>query len=111
MPIAFKEPSMTETSLGSRREVVILDPLGLHLRPAARLVVLAKSFRSDIRIVAKGRTADVRSILELATLAAECGTTLDIEAHGPDAEEAVAALAGLLVAGLDGTAVRGAAAA
>jgi phosphocarrier protein HPr len=111
MPIDFKELSMTETFLGSRRAVVILDPRGLHLRPAARLVVLAKAFRSDIRIVAKGRTADVRSILDLVTLAAECGTTLDIEAQGPDAEEAVAALAGLLVAGLDGSVVRGAAAA
>lgn len=42
--------------------------------------------------------ADGKSILDLATLAAECGTTLDIEAHGPDAEDAVAAL---ILAGLD----------
>jgi phosphocarrier protein HPr len=111
MPIACEEPSMTETSFTSRCQVVIIDPLGLHLRPAAKLVVLAKSFRSDIRIIAKGHTADVRSILDLVTLAAECGTTLDIVAHGPDAEEAVAALAGLIVAGFDGTVGRGVAAA
>ena len=44
-------------------------------------------------------------------LAIECGTTLDLDAHGPDAEEAVAALTGLLGAGLEGPVGRGAAAA
>ena len=46
-----------------RRQFVIIDPLGLHLRPAAKLVVLAKSFRSDIRVIAKGTTADAKSSL------------------------------------------------
>ena len=102
---------MTETSLRSRRQVVIIDSLGLHLRPAAKVVVLAKSFRSDIRVVCKGHTANARSIIDLVTLAAECGTTLDFVAHGPDAEEAVAALTDLIGAGLDGSVSRGAAAA
>ena len=74
-------------------------------------MVLAKSFRSDIRVIAKGTTADAKSLLDLVILAAECGTTLDIVAHGPDAEEAVAALTGLLGAGLDGSVGRAAAAA
>ena len=38
-------------------------------------------------------TANARSILDLVTLGAECGTMLDILAHGADAEEAVNALA------------------
>jgi phosphotransferase system HPr (HPr) family protein len=42
---------MTETSLRSYRQVIILDPLGLHLRPAAKLVNLANTFRSEIRVV------------------------------------------------------------
>jgi phosphocarrier protein HPr len=111
MPIAFKEPSMTESTLRIRGQVVIIDPHGLHMRPAARLAVLAKSFRSEIRVIAKGTTADAKSLLELVILAIECGTTLDLDAHGPDAEEAVAALSGLIVAGLDGSVGRGVAAA
>lgn len=86
----------------ARRQVVIVDPLGLHLRPASRLVSLAQSFRSDIGVIFKGTTVNGKSMLDLATLAAECGATLDIEAHGPDAHEAVAALADLIIAELDG---------
>ncbi len=94
---------MTETSLRIRSQVVIIDPLGLHLRPAAKLVVLANSFRSDVQVVCRGDNANAKSILDLATLAAECGTTLDIVAYGPDAQEAVTALTGLIGAGLDGS--------
>jgi phosphotransferase system HPr (HPr) family protein len=105
--IAFKEPSMCDTQ---RRQFIIVDPFGLHLRPAAKLVVLAKSFRSDIQIVARGTTADGKSVLDLVALAIECGTTLDIVAHGSDAEAAVAALSKLLVGGLGGAVTQGAAA-
>ncbi len=92
---------MAEISSTIRRQAVIVDPLGLHMRCAARLVTRAKSFRSDIRITAKGHTADGKSLLDLAILAAECGTMLDIEAEGPDAEEAVAVLEALIASGLD----------
>jgi phosphocarrier protein HPr len=101
---------MTETSLRSHRQVIILDPLGLHLRPAAKLVNLAKSFRSEVRVICRGNTANAKSVLDLATLVAECGATLDIVAQGADAEEAVTALTDLIGAGLDGSAGRTAAA-
>ena len=96
-------PAVQESPTGSapaRRRVVIVDALGLHMRPAAKFVTLAKTFRSEIVVICRGSRADGKSILELASLAAGCGTPLDIEAHGPDAEDAVAALADLLLAGL-----------
>jgi phosphocarrier protein HPr len=92
---------MPEAHFATRRQAVIVDPLGLHMRCASRLVALAQSFRSDIRVATESRTANGKSVLDLAILAAECGTALDIEAQGPDAEEAVAALAALIAAGLD----------
>ena len=101
---------MTHSQSSHHGQVLITDPLGLHLRPAAKVTVLAKSFRSDIRILCKGATADARSLLDLLVLAAGCGTTLDIVAHGPDAEQAVAALSKLLGAGLGGAVTQGAAA-
>jgi phosphotransferase system HPr (HPr) family protein len=107
----IKEPSMCDTQLRDRRQVIIIDPLGLYLRPAAKLVVLAKSFRSDIHIIARGTTADGKSLLDLVALGAECGTTLDFVAHGPDAEEAVAALADLIGGAVDGSVGRRVAAA
>jgi phosphocarrier protein len=81
--------------------VVLTNPLGLHLRSSEKVVRTAKCFRSVIVIIHKEARANAKSLLDLATLAAECGTTLDIEAHGPDAEEAAAALAELFVAELD----------
>ncbi len=92
---------MTEARSTSRRSAVIVDPLGLHMRCAARLATLAQSFRSEIWVTARGQTANGKSLIDLAILAAECGTALDIQADGPDAEDAASALAALIAAGLD----------
>jgi len=102
---------MPDSPPRASRQVVVIDPLGLHLRPAARLVILAKSFLSDIRVMCKGTVADGRSLLELIVLAAGGGTTVEIVAVGPDAEEAVIALADLIGTDHEAPPFRGAAAA
>jgi phosphocarrier protein HPr len=81
------------------RHVEIIHPLGLHLRPADRFVRLAHRFQAEIRVSCDGRAVDGKSILDLATLAAACGTRLELEASGADAEEALAALCELIAAG------------
>jgi phosphotransferase system HPr (HPr) family protein len=101
---------MTEPRRTDHRQVLITDPLGLHLRPAAKVAILAQSFRSDIRVLCRGATADAKSLLDLVVLAAGCGTTLDIVVQGPDAEQAVAALSKLLGGGLGASVTQGAAA-
>jgi phosphotransferase system HPr (HPr) family protein len=102
---------MNEVSTRIRRQAIIIDPLGLHLRPAAKVVVLAKSFHSEIRIVCNGIMADGKSLLDLLTMAIGCGAKLDIVGHGPDAAEAVDALVDLIASGLDAPMKRAAAAA
>ena len=82
-----------------RRPVVILNALGLHLRPAGLFVGLAKRFSAEIRVHRDGLCVDGKSLLDLAMLAAGCGTRLELEARGPDAEAALAALAALVAAG------------
>jgi phosphocarrier protein HPr len=86
------------TSPTAQRSAAILNPKGLHMRPATRFVKLAGSFRSEIRVLGNGNDVNGKSILDMTTLAAECGTTIDIHANGPDAEDAVAALADLVAA-------------
>ncbi len=81
-----------------RRQVEIVNALGLHLRPAAKFVKTADRFQADIRVLFKGQTFDGRSILDLATLAAERGSRLELEATGDDADAALEALAGLIAA-------------
>ncbi len=82
----------------ARRQVEILNALGLHLRPADKFVRLAHQFQSEVRVIHEGRSFNGKSILDLTSLAAECGTQLDLEAQGPDAEAALEALAGLVSA-------------
>ena len=82
----------------ARRRVEILNGLGLHLRPAEKFVTTAQRFASQIRVYLRDQEVSGKSILDLATLAAERGTVLEIVADGPDAEAAVAALAELVAA-------------
>jgi phosphotransferase system HPr (HPr) family protein len=83
----------------ARRRVQIVNGYGLHMRPATKFVTLAKSFQSEVRVDFQGVKANGKSLLDMACLAAECGTTLELEAVGPDAEECLDALAELVAAG------------
>jgi phosphocarrier protein len=79
-----------------RREVVIQNPLGLHLRPAGVFVKKAQQFESEIKVIRESYGVDAKSIIDLVTLAASQGTQLIIEAEGRDAQAAVDALAELV---------------
>lgn len=81
--------------------VTVRNPQGLHARPADMFVRLALQYASHIEIVKDGERYNGKSILALMTLAAEQGTKLVLRADGPDAEEAVEALAELFGRGFD----------
>ena len=83
----------------AHRQVEIVNAYGLHMRPAGKFVKLASSFQSEVWVDHRGTRANGKSILDMTTLAAECGTRLDLEARGPDAEPALDALSDLVAAG------------
>jgi len=72
--------------------VLVANPQGLHARPADMFVKLAMQFQSTIEVIKDRERVDGKSILSILTLAAGQGEELQIEAKGPDAEEAVRAL-------------------
>jgi len=74
----------------------VSDPVGFHLRAAGRIVKLTKTFNSDVTIRFNGRSANAKSIMGLASLAAEFGTTVEIEISGPDEEAAMTSLIQLI---------------
>lgn len=76
--------------------VTIINKLGLHARPAMSFVDTASGFKSEIQVTKDGQVVDGKSIMQLMMLAATEGTELHIEAEGPDAEQAVAALVKLV---------------
>ncbi len=77
------------------RDVVVANTQGLHARPANLIMKLANQYQSRIELIKGNERVDGKSILEILTLGAAPGTTLVIEATGPDAEAAVEALATL----------------
>ncbi|MFO0790635.1 MAG: HPr family phosphocarrier protein [Pirellulales bacterium] len=78
------------------RAVVIKNKQGLHARPAEMFVRLANQYESRIQLLRDDRRVEATSIIDLLTLGATQGTTLVLEAVGPDAQEAVDALAKLV---------------
>lgn len=78
-----------------RRTVTVLNPHGLHLRLASLFAHWAASFESKIEVVKDSERVDGKSVLGILALAAEHGTQLLIEAHGPDADFAIEKLASL----------------
>ena len=83
------------------RRVRIVNPRGMHARPAGRFVALSRQFVARIRVRCRGEEVDGRSILSLLMLEAVQGTDLVLVARGPDADEALDALAELIAQGFD----------
>ncbi len=75
-----------------RTKVSIPWEAGLHLRPAATIVKMTRQFRSRVQLRLGDKIADAGNILTIVMLAASFGTALDVEASGPDEQEAIAAV-------------------
>ena len=73
--------------------MTVSNPAGLHARPSAAIARAVARFKSQVRIQCRGATVDAGNILELLTLAAGQGSRLVLTAKGPDAEEALDAVA------------------
>lgn len=71
------------------REVTIQSETGLHARPASQFVQKAAHFQSDIHIVKDGRAINAKSIMGVLAGGIAQGSTVTIEAEGPDALKAV----------------------
>ncbi len=85
----------------AHRLVTVRNPQGLHARPADMVVRVALQHASQIEVLRDGERYNGKSILALMTLAAEQGTELVLRAEGPDADEALEALAELFERGFD----------
>ena len=82
-----------------QRDVEIINKLGLHARPSARLTQLASSFKSNVHMSRNGRRVNAKSIMGVMMLAAAKGSTITLETEGDDEAEAIDALASLISSG------------
>jgi len=95
LPISHKKLHFG-TMPSARRTYTIRNSLGLHARPASKLVRIAMQFESDILCISSGQTGNAKSVMALMMLAVECGASITIEADGADAQDAVAAMGTLI---------------
>jgi phosphocarrier protein len=79
-----------------KREVLIINKLGLHARAAAKFVTLAAGFDAEVRLIRGDREVNGKSIMGVMMLAAARGTRLELQASGPDAEQALDQLEDLI---------------
>jgi phosphocarrier protein HPr len=82
--------------LSVSRQIEIINERGLHARASAKFVKLASRFDAEIHVSKEDSTVDARSIMGLMMLAAGIGSTLEISAEGPEAEEALEGLCALI---------------
>jgi phosphocarrier protein HPr len=86
---------------GTARELAIINQRGLHARASAKFVKCAESFNADITVSRDGMSVPATSIMGLMMLGAAMGTSISVEATGPEAEEALEALAQLVASKFD----------
>ena len=75
-----------------RRVLTIRNAKGLHARASAKFVKCVEAFKADIRVTRDGQTVSGTSIMGLLMLAASPGSTILVEATGPERVAAIAAL-------------------
>jgi len=83
------------------REFEILNQYGIHARPAALFVKAASRYDADIMVEKEGNAVSGKSIMGLMTLEASRGSRLRLTAEGPDAEELLDELQGLIESKFD----------
>ena len=91
--LAADEPA---TAAELTQTFVLPNPLGIHARPAARLVNIASAYHAVITINKDAQMADATSINQLITLGARQGDTITVRARGSQAKAALTAITALI---------------
>jgi phosphocarrier protein HPr len=83
------------------REMNIVNQRGLHARASAKFVKCAEGFDAAVVVSKDGQSVPGTSIMGLMMLAASIGTSIEVEASGPEAEAAMSALEDLVTRKFD----------
>ena len=68
----------------SQKVIKVINPLGIHARPAAKIVECAGRFSSDIWLQYNGKEINAKSIMSVLMLAAPVGAELGLRIEGSD---------------------------
>jgi phosphocarrier protein HPr len=84
-----------EETIVLEQEFIVANKLGIHARVAAQIVKVASQFQSEVWISKSGNKVNGKSILDLMSLACPHGSKIQVCIKGPDATDALDALASL----------------
>ena len=84
-----------------RDDLAIINQRGLHARASAKFVKCAEGFDATVMVSKDGQSVTGTSIMGLMMLAANMGSSISVEASGPQAAEAMSALAALVASKFD----------
>jgi phosphocarrier protein len=73
----------------AQRELVVLNKLGVHARPAALFVKIANRYSCSVLVTKDGEQINGKSIMGLMMLAAGPGSKLLVTCEGEDCHEAL----------------------
>lgn len=82
------------------QKITIINPSGLHLRPAGNLCNEALKYKSLITFSFDGGTANAKSVLSVLGACVKCGDEIELVCEGADEQEAMKALADAISSGL-----------
>lgn len=83
-----------------RETVTILNPSGLHLRPAGNFCKECLKYQSDIRFVFQGTEYVAKSVLNVLSAAVKKGDQIELVIEGPDEQQACDGLLFAIESGL-----------
>jgi len=72
--------------------VFVVDPVGLHARPATVAVNAASKFKCEVNVSFKGRSVNMKSIMGVMSLGIPTQSEVTISCEGEDEEEAIVAI-------------------
>jgi len=78
-----------------KREIKVVNKLGLHARASAKLTQAASKFTAAVWLSRNGRRVNAKSIMGVMMLAAGIGSTVELETEGADENEAMDTIAKL----------------
>jgi phosphocarrier protein HPr len=72
-----------------KKQIEIINKLGLHARASSKLVSLANNYKSNILIAKDNKEANAKSIMAIMMLAANKGSIISIFVDGEDEADAI----------------------
>ena len=78
--------------------VLVIDPVGLHARPATVAVNAASKFKSEVKVSFKGRSVNMKSIMGVMSLGIPTQSEIIVSCEGEDEDIAIATIEEVLKA-------------